>query len=163
MAVAEQGTGWSAFIHDQLNREYSRRDALNTRAAGAVTSATGLVTFVLAVIAVLKGKDFTLTGGALFFLCVAMLALLGSAVLAVLAGVSWRYRVTSTDSMQVMLVDHWTDKEVDARYISAYCNLETIRSLRAGSSLKAHLLLGAAAMQVLSILAMATSALTLVV
>ncbi|MGY2029037.1 hypothetical protein ACW9HR_10610 [Nocardia gipuzkoensis] len=162
MAMAEQGAEWAAFIHDQLNREYSRRDALNTRAAGAVTSATGLVTLVLAVVAVLKGKDFTLTGGALVALYVAMLALLGSAVLAVLAGVSWRYRVTSIDSMRAMLVDHWTDSEVDARYVSAYCNLETVVSLRTGSSLKAHLLLGAAALQVLSILAMATSALILV-
>ncbi|MFQ6398979.1 hypothetical protein ACLMAJ_36775 [Nocardia sp. KC 131] len=117
---------------------------------------------MLAVVAVLKGKDFTLTGGALVALYVAMLALLGSAVLAVLTGVSWRYRVTSTDSMRAMLVDHWIDSEVDARYISAYCNLETVESLRAGTSLKAHLLLGAAAMQVLSILAMATSALILV-
>lgn len=161
--MADQGAGWAAFIHDQLNREYSRRDALNTRAASAVTSATGLVTLVLGVVAVLKGKDFTLTGGALVALYVGMLALLGSAVLAVLAGVSWRYRVTSTDSMRAMLVDHWTDSEASARYVSAYCNLETVASLRAGTSVKAHLLLSAAAMQVLAILAMATSALILVV
>ncbi|MFD4438441.1 hypothetical protein ACFWPK_01530 [Nocardia sp. NPDC058519] len=163
MAVADQGAGWAAFIHDQLDREYSRRDALNTRAAGAVTSATGLVTLVLAVVAVLKGKDFTLTGGALVALYVGMLALLGSAVMAVLAGVNWRYRVTSTDSMRAMLVDHWTDSEVSARYVSAYCNLETVTSLRAGTSVKARLLLGAAAMQVLAILSIATSALILVV
>ncbi|WP_067846119.1 hypothetical protein [Nocardia lijiangensis] len=160
--MAEQGAGWASFIHDQLEREYSRRDTLNTRAASAVTSATGLVTLVLAVVAVLKGKDFTLTGAALVALYVAMLALLGSAVLAVLAGVSWRYRVTSLDSMRAMLTEHWRDAEVDARYVAAYCNLESIASLRAGTSLKAYLLMGAAGMQVLSILAMATSALILV-
>lgn len=161
--MSEQGTGWADFIHDQLDREYSRRDVLNTRAAVAVTSATGLVTIVLAVVAVIKGKDFTLTGGALVALCVAMLALLGSAVLAVLAGVSWRYRVTSTGSMRSMLADHWTDSEVDARYITAFCNLQTIASLRAGTTLKAHLLLAAAAAQVLAILAIATTTLILVV
>ncbi|MFE7800846.1 hypothetical protein [Nocardia sp. NPDC057440] len=160
--MSEQGSGWASFIQGQLNREYSRRDALNTRAAAAVTSATGLVTLVLAVVAVVKGKDFTLTGGALIALYVAMLALFGSAVLAVLAGISWRYRVTSTDSMRAMLTDHWTDSEVDARYVSAYCNPQTIASLRAGTTLKAHLLLGAAALQVLAILAMATTTLILV-
>jgi hypothetical protein len=161
--MTEQGTGWATFIHDQLEREYSRRDALNTRAAAAMTSATGLVTLLLAVVAVLRGKDFTLTGGSLAALYTAILALLGSALLAVLAGVSWHHRVTSIESMRAMLADHWRDDEVDARYIAAHCNLETVASLRTGSSLKAHLLMGAAAMQVLAIVAMATSALLLVV
>ncbi|MGW6374825.1 hypothetical protein ACWFRB_02015 [Rhodococcus sp. NPDC055112] len=160
--MVEQGAGWAAFIQDQLNREYARRDALNTRAATAITSSTGLVTLVLAVVAVLKGKDFTLTGGPLTAIYAAMLGLLGSAVLAVLAGVSWRHRVTSIESMRAMLTEHWGDRELDARYISAYCNLETTASLRAGNALKGQLLIGAAVTQILAIFAMATSALLLV-
>ncbi|BBX97204.1 hypothetical protein AWC15_09630 [Mycobacterium lacus] len=72
---------------EELDREYDRRDRLNTRSATAITSATTLVTVSLAVVAVLKGQHFTVSGvlkvGSLLG---AVLLLLAAAVLSILAG-----------------------------------------------------------------------------
>jgi hypothetical protein len=58
----EQGSEWVAFIAKELDREYDRRDRLNTRSATAITSATTLVTVALAVVAVLKGQHLVVSG-----------------------------------------------------------------------------------------------------
>jgi hypothetical protein len=48
---------------------------VNTRVTVAITSSTGHVTVVLAVIAVVKGKDFTLKDWPLFTLIAALICL----------------------------------------------------------------------------------------
>lgn len=58
----DQGTEWSDFIKKELDREYTRRDTLNTRAAGAITSATTLITVSLAVIGIAKGAHYVIDG-----------------------------------------------------------------------------------------------------
>ena len=157
--MAGQGTEYATFIHDELSHEYERRDLVNARAATAITSATGLVTITLAVLAVLKGKDFKLTGGALTALFLGLFALLASAVLAVLAGLNWKYRTTSIVTMRRMLSDHWGDTEITARAVTAYCNIETLKSLRQGTSVKFRFMLAAGLAQIAAILALSTTAL----
>ena len=58
----DQGSEYADFIKEELASEVGRRDAVNSRAGAAITSATGLVTLVLAVVAITKGKDYVLTG-----------------------------------------------------------------------------------------------------
>jgi hypothetical protein len=157
-----QGTEYATFIENELKSEYDRRDSVNSRAATAVTSATGLVTVTLAVVAVLKGKEFTLHGGALIALFVGLFAFLASAVLAVLAGLNWRFDVTSIPTLHGMRSEHWTDTETTARNIVAYCNVETISTLREGTNMKAGFLVAASFAQVVAIMALATSALIVV-
>lgn len=147
----EQGKEYSAFVQNELNHEYSRREAVNTRAAAAIVGSTGLVTIVLAVVAVLKGKDFTLTGAPLNSLMASLVAFLVAAVLAVLAGLNWKYEVTKTSSMREMVTDRWTESEVTARNRAAYCNLITIDSLRAGTSIKFRFLIAATIVQIVAI------------
>jgi hypothetical protein len=85
----EQGSEWVAFIAKELDREYARRDSLNGRSSTAITSATGLVTISLAVLAVFKGEHFTISGvlkvGSLL---AAVVLLLVAAVLSILARAS---------------------------------------------------------------------------
>ena len=157
--MAGQGSEYATFIENELKHEYDRRDAVNSRAAGAITAATGLVTIVLAVLAVLKGKDFTLTGGPLTAIAVALFALLAAAVLAILAGINWNYNVTTVDTMRQMLRDHWGDCDIDARNIAAHCNVETISSLRKGTNIKIRYLVAGAGAQVVAVLALSVSAL----
>ncbi|UZG58026.1 hypothetical protein [Rhodococcus opacus] len=159
----EQGKEYAGFIQKELEREYGRRDTVNSRAATAITSATGLVTIVLAVVAVAKGKDFTLSGCALVSLWVALLSFLASAILAVLAGINWKYKATSVESMYRMVGDRWEDDtEVTARNLAALCNVVTIKSLRGGTTIKYRLLLGSAGFQALAIAALAASVIALV-
>jgi hypothetical protein len=58
----EQGSEWVSFIAKELEREYDRRDELNRRSSSAKISATTLVTVSLAVLAVLKGQHFSVSG-----------------------------------------------------------------------------------------------------
>jgi hypothetical protein len=83
----EQGSEWVAFIAKELDREYDRRDRLNTRSATAITSATTLVTLSLAVMAVLKGQHLVVSGALkVGSLLGALVLLLAAAVLSILAG-----------------------------------------------------------------------------
>lgn len=83
----EQGSEWVAFIAKELDREYDRRDRLNTRSATTITSATTLLTVSLAVVAVLKGQHFAVSGILkVGFLLGAVVLLLAAAVLSILAG-----------------------------------------------------------------------------
>ena len=160
--MPDQGAEYARFIEAQLKSEYDRRDTVNSRAGAAITSATGLVTITLVVVAVLKGKDFTLHGGALVALFVAFFALLLSAAMAVLGGMNWRFQVTSVATMKAMVGERWGDSEVSARGVAAFCNVKTINTLRAGTNIKYRFLLAPAVAQLVAILALGTSALIVV-
>ena len=135
----EQGNEWVAFIAKELDREYARRDALNGRSSTAITSATGLVTISLAVLAVFKGEHFTISGvlkvGSLLG---ALVLLLVAAVLSILAGASGgRFAVAAVKDMTRMLgQDLWKVDNIDARNYTAQLNLVAVQSLRVGNGIK---------------------------
>jgi Na+/melibiose symporter-like transporter len=161
---SEQGSQFAAFVQDELAQEYSRRETVNSRAAVAITSSTGLVTVVLAVIAVVRGKDFTLKGWPLFTLVAALICLLGAAVLAVLAGMAWGvYKVASVADLRKLVGPLWTSTEVTARSTVAQARVEIIDTLRNGNNKKFRLLLASAWFQVGAIIFLAASAVIVVV
>jgi hypothetical protein len=156
--MSDQGTEYAKFIEAQLKHEYDRRDTVNSRLNTAITSATGLVTVTLVVLAVLKGKDFTLRGAALTALFVALFALLIAAALGVFGGLNWNYKVTDVPTMQAMIDEHWMDTEVTARGIAALCNVQTINTLRKGTDTKYQFLHGSGIAQLVALLALGISA-----
>jgi Na+/melibiose symporter-like transporter len=157
--AGEQGAQFAAYIQEELTQEYSRRESVNSRAAAAITSATGLVTVVLAVIAVLKGKDFTLTGWALRMLFLGVFGLLAAAVLAVLAGMTWGYKVTDISTLRQIVGPRWRTTEVTARSTVAQFSVKTIATLRYGNGIKFRLLLASGFCQVAALLALGATAL----
>ena len=155
--MSERGKQYAAFIEAELKAETDRRDSVNTRAATALTSAAGLVTLVLAVFAVLLGKDFRLaglTGWAKAYLAVALFALLGSAICAVVAGRPWRIKLTKPKTLYMMINEHWNDSEEDARNNIAYANVEVIASLRPGTNIKYKFLIAAGVCQIIAVAAL---------
>lgn len=160
---SNQGSEFADFLKDELANEISRRDSVNSRAATAITSATGLVTLVLAVVAVAKGKDYIISGAALAALVVALVALLLSAVAAIIAGLNWKYMTVSTGTMRRMVQDKWATAEVDARNATAYCNLIAIESLRRATTVKFRFLIGASIGQIVAILSLSATTLLVVV
>ncbi|MCX2929265.1 hypothetical protein ORI20_03190 [Mycobacterium sp. CVI_P3] len=159
--MSDQGKQYAAFIEAELKAEYDRRNGTNTRAAGALTGATGFVTLVLAVYAVLLHKDFTLSGAAKCWLISALMALLGAGILAVAAGLPWRYKATAPATLRYFLRESWEDSEVTARGRTAYCNMVVLHSLRLGNQIKTAFLIGAAVAQVVAIFSLALSVLAL--
>lgn len=152
--MTEQGKQYASFIEAELKAENDRRSSINTRAAAALTGAAGLVTVVLAVFAVLVGKDLTLTASARSRLVVAMMALLGAGLFAVLAGLPWRYKATKPATLLYFLEQSWGDTEVTARGRTAYCNVVVVKSLRRGNVIKSALLVAAATCQAVAIFAL---------
>ncbi|WP_163507694.1 hypothetical protein [Fodinicola acaciae] len=161
--MGDQGAEYASFVQAELKHEYDRRDVVNSRAGTAIATASGLVTVTLAVVALAKGQSVTLGGVALVSLLVALFAFLASGVLAVLAGLNWRFKVTSIGTLHTMLADHWIDSETTARNQSATCNLQTINSLRAGTNIKTRFLLGAAFAQIAAILGLSVCVLFVVI
>lgn len=154
----DQGKQYAAFIEAQLVAEHDRRNSVNSRAATVLTGAAGLVTLVLAVFAVIIGKDFTLSGAARNWLLFSLMMLLLAAVAAVLAGYPWRNRVVSPDTLQTFLEDpRWGDSEVLARNLTSRANVEALRKLRSGTSIKFWILLIAMTFQVLAVLGLAAT------
>ncbi len=147
----DQGGEYAAFVRDELDREYSRRDVVNARSATAITSVTGLVTLVVAAAAVVRGQGHLLQGFAALWLVVSVIALLAAGVLAVLAGLSWKFEVTSQATLSAMIGEKWGDREVTARSVVAQCNARTLASLRKGTNTKTRLLLWAYALQIAAI------------
>lgn len=140
---ADQGVEWAEFIKKELEREYSRRDTVNTRAAGSVTSATALTTVTLAVVGIAKGAHYVISGLELLaLLAAALLLLLVAAVLSIVAGaVGGDFKVASENDMRRMLSPQlWPAPTIDARYYTADLNTIAITTLRVGNGKKYHCL-----------------------
>jgi hypothetical protein len=151
----EQGSEYAAYTRAQLDREYARRDTVDSRAEKALTSAVGLLTLGLAAIAVAKGKDYRVHGAETAWLFVAVAGLLLAAVFAVFAGINWTYKAVAVEAMDKMLNEHWTDTETTARNIAAKTNLRSLASLRAGTNIKSLFLLLTFLTQIVAIAALA--------
>jgi hypothetical protein len=156
-ATDSRGQTYAAFIETELNREYARRDTVNARAAGAVTSATGLVTLTVSAFAIIKGQAHPVHGWPIAGVVVAVLALLVSAGLAVVAGLNWSFEATSVESLTQMITDHRSDSEMAARVTTASCNVTTLKSLRAKTAIKTRFLMAAYGAQTAAIPALAVT------
>lgn len=152
---AEQGSEYAAYLRTELDREHARRETVDSRAGIALTGAAGLLTLGLAAVAVVKGQNYRVHGVETAWLFVAVALLLLAAVLAVLAGVNWKYQVLTADAMGSMLNEHWTDTETTARSITAQANLRSLASLRVGTNIKSRFLLCAFVTQTAAIAALA--------
>ncbi|SPM40207.1 hypothetical protein BN971_03106 [Mycobacterium numidiamassiliense] len=142
---------YAAFIDAALKAENDRRDSVNTRAASAVTSATGLITLALAVFAVLVGKDHAFPECARPFLVAALAFLLGAGACAVAAGFPWRGYVVKARTLDKMINARRNDSEEVARRAVSYANMVTLVAARAGTTVKVWLLLAAGIFQILAI------------
>jgi MFS family permease len=149
----DQGKTYAAFIEAQLKAENELRASVTSRANSALTGATGLVTLVLAVFAVFLGKDFTLKGYAKLYLILAVVALLVSAVCALIAALPLKQKYTNDRTLQAFIdAPRWRDDEIDARNLTAVCNLTVLASLRVGTSRKVRWLIAAGVFQIAAIL-----------
>lgn len=163
--AAEQGVEWAEFIKRELEREYSRRDTVNKRAAGAVTAATALITVTLAVVGIAKGAHYVISGLELLaLLAAALLLLLVAAVLSIVVGaVGGDFKVASENDMRRMLSPQlWPAHTIDARYYTADLNIIAITTLREGNGKKYHCLVLAYVVQAAGVFLLALFALKVI-
>ena len=153
--MTDQGSAYADFIAAELGRELDRRDNMTAQAMSLVTTAGGLLTLSIGVLAVLRGKNFVPTRGAQLVFLGALVLYLAAGVLALMASISRRYKVASGDTLTAMLNSHWTDTEQSARFVTAFINIRSVGSLRTGNNTKALLLLVAAVAQIAAVVVLA--------
>jgi hypothetical protein len=162
----DQGREWVEFIGKELDREYARRDVINSRSAGTITSATALVTLSLAVVAVVKGQHYIVAGALhVWLLAAALLLLLGAAVFSILAGAArGGFSLAAVKDMRRMLsAELWAVNDIDARNYTAQLNVLAIRTLRAGNTIKYRFLVLAHTLQALGIFLLGLFAVAVIV
>lgn len=160
MAVPiDRGTQYTAFIEAELKREGERRDSVNTRAVSAVTGSTALATLVLAVFAVLIGRDAVVHGPAKISITIAVMALLLASGCAVEAARTRTGELLSMNNLRTLLTEeHWIkDNEPNARYHSCKYMLDEIESLRGGTTKRGKWLRRSALLQLVAVAALAFS------
>jgi len=155
----QDGSQYAAFIEAELKAELARRESVNTRASTALTTSAGVVTLALAVFAALIGKDFVLVGWARACLAGGLIALLISAICAVVAGFPWNMKLAEPLTLQKMISMHWADPEEEARATTAAINATVIESLRPGTKTKLKFLLAAGICQIVAVAMLAGSTL----
>ncbi|SLJ23276.1 Uncharacterised protein [Mycobacteroides abscessus subsp. abscessus] len=163
--AADQGVEWSNFINRELDREYTRRDTVNTRAAAAATSATALITVTLAVLGIAKGAHYVIEGLELqALLATAILLLFVAVVLGISAGaVGGAFTVAAEADLRSMLsAQRWSSNNIDARYYTADLNIIAIKTLREGTSRKYHYLVTAHGVQAAGVFLLALFALKVI-
>lgn len=146
--MPEQGETYAAFIATELRTEDARRQALDTKAAGIATTSSAFLVLVFTLSALVTGKDHAFTTAGVRGVVAALALYVGAAVLGLLASMSRSYDVTSAETLDRMVDDHWQDDEVDARNQTAYLNIRTIATLRDGNNRKASMVGWAMAVQV---------------
>ena len=162
---ADQGVEWSNFINKELEREYTRRDTVNTRAAGSVTSASALITVTLAVLGIAKGAHYLISGLELqALLGAAVLLLFVAVVLGISAGaVGGEFTVASEAALRSMLsAERWPMNTIDARNYTADLNIIAIKTLREGTSRKYRCLVLAHSVQATGVFLLALFALKVI-
>jgi len=134
--VSDEGRVYYDFLRSELDREYERRASLQSRAVSLSGFGSAAIAMAGAVWALAFGKGETLNRWATVTLLVALLAFLGSALIAVTVfAIGQRpYKVADGATQSKMLSVHWGDTESAARRVAGTMVSSTLLSLRAGNN-----------------------------
>lgn len=141
--MSEQGRTYFDFLRSELDREYERRQSLQSRAASLGGFGTAAISAAAAVWAFAFGRDQTVTPAAAKWFVAALVLFLLSTLAAVFVfaiGLR-RYSVVDDKTRTRMVEDHWVDSEVDARNVVASATSVTLSTLRVGNNRSALVVL----------------------
>lgn len=132
---------YHSFIEQELQAERDRRTTLDARAQGVITTSGAFVSLAGAIGAFISSRDgYELPVPARFALAAVVALLAGAGLLAIIATLSFKYRVAAVASLSAMPRERWVDDpDIAARSVAAM-NVDTIATLRAGNSKKSYLL-----------------------
>ncbi|MBX3099567.1 MAG: hypothetical protein KF761_08305 [Salinibacterium sp.] len=151
----DDGATYSLFIENELKIERARRELQTKTATAVITTSSALIALLVALFALLAGKDFVFQAGARWVVIAALALFFLSAVAALVAGQLVEYLVADETTLSRILNDHWGDTVNDSRLASAWINFDTLVSLRRGCNARSWWLDWALRLQVLGALALA--------
>jgi hypothetical protein len=164
-AAASQiaGDQYSELIVDQLVEERDRKTSLEQRAAAVITTSGAIVTVVFGFTSLVKGNgELHVSSTGLLELVVAAFLLLMAVTLALIIGLPRDYlEVDEKDLRQMVDKDYWINPQaVEARRRIAEVNVDILTSARGFNADKARFLFAAVALEVLGIVSLAFSLMT---
>ncbi|MDR1999623.1 MAG: hypothetical protein LBQ06_06750 [Frankiaceae bacterium] len=121
------------------------------------------MTLTVAAAAVIKGQLDRLHGGAVIGLLAGLIASLLAAIFALVASIDHQpYKVTSPDMLERLCTDDWADSEVTASNRVARSKITAIRTLRNGTKVRMIWLEWAYGVQILAIVSLAATFVSIV-
>jgi len=160
-AAGVAGDAYSKLIDDQLAEERARKASLEQRAVGVITTSGAVVTLVFGFTAAVNGSAaLRLPDSARLELFVALFLLLAAVVVAVIVGFPVTYLEVEKEGLEKLIDEaEWTNPEViEARRRTAQAATGIIINARKANGVKANLLTGALALEVLGIVTLALGA-----
>ncbi|MFJ3799980.1 hypothetical protein ACIPSJ_27325 [Streptomyces sp. NPDC090088] len=135
-----------------LNEQSARKASVEQRSLAVITSSGALVSLLVALSALLLGKDaeLRLQSGTRVSLIAAVVAFVLAAVLALGSNSPRSYRDFAAEDVDRMLTDWHCDGE-DARWLVSQAQADFLKRAKSLNDTKAHLLQGAVAMEVVGV------------
>jgi uncharacterized membrane protein (DUF106 family) len=162
MTPDEQKPGhevYAEYIKDEYEAEDARKNSLEQRGVGVITTSGALVTLVFALVAVvIGGEHFRLPSEAHIPLYFALGFFVAAVLIAIGTNVPRRFqRVDPTDLDEVVNTDRWNDSVSDAFREVAATRLKELKSSQQRNQETAKLLIFAMLFEVLAICSVAAA------
>jgi hypothetical protein len=148
---------YAGYVKDELDRQIERKASFEQRGLSVITTSGTLVTllFGLAALSTKEAQTFTLPGGSKTFLVIALIFFVIAIIAALCTNVPWVYKNVTPEGLRSMVHDHWGDDEPTGRRKVAYTQIAAITSARSVNGVKAWILLGAIASELLALVSVA--------
>ena len=157
--MTEQGEVYADFVAGELAHERKRREVLDGRASGMITTSAAVVALAVAVGIFDPGSLSDQPAVLRVGFTAGATSVMISAVLAVWAGWLHGYEVQDDDTLRRIVNDpDWGDAPVDARGKVAQFNTTTLTTLRSGNNRKSAKLLFAHVFQLAGLVLLLTVA-----
>jgi hypothetical protein len=157
-AQEPEGSGpiFAALVTELVAAEDKRRESLEARGAGVITTSGALVTLLLALAAlVTREQTFTLPDAARDSLSLAVAAFVLAALLAIATSAPQRARVTEPAELAELLPALWDRSPDYALKKATATRLEQLETTQTANDRKAFALLAAVAAQVVAVMLLA--------
>jgi hypothetical protein len=144
---------YGGYVKEELDRQLARKASFEQRGLSVITTSGTLVTllFGLAALSTKKAATFALPGTSKVFLVIALCFFVIAIAAALATNIPWVYKNVTPPGLRVMLRDHWPDSPSVARKKVAYTKVDVLDSARTVNGVKAWILFGAIASELVAL------------
>jgi hypothetical protein len=129
--LSGRGSSYAELIESELRAELDRKAITDARAASVITNSGAIVAILVALGAFLTDQGrLSLPWYGSLLVVSALGALAAASFAGIIAGRLYKYQVTGTKSMDLMVSDCWDDDEDFARQAVAHIRIKLIKRLR---------------------------------
>jgi hypothetical protein len=158
---SKTGEIFAEHVAKNLEAEFERRKTLEARGGTIITTSAAMLALIVAVSALLLGKDKVVLASAAapILVVTSLITFVIANVLAIFVqNYSLAYTITADETLDDMTGSRWTSTEDNARRVCVQRQVNTIKSLRQGNTWKARLAYAGLFVEVVAIGLLASAA-----